>query len=202
MPNFFENFMQSSPHALADVRASLEKAAKDDRGFIDVLKDHHDYLDESISVLLDRNASDNSKQVQLIRFFKLLEMHGRAEQETLYPQLRQNEDMDVRLEGYVGKDEHDIAFQLEDELLQMGYLTTWNEVITAKAKVVATLVKNHIKEEESTMFPLAEQTLSEEELLNLRDEYLQKCKIYLEEVNDFSEESSERESSEPPSLHS
>ena len=180
MGNFLKSLMGSEPHSLESIRDSLEKSFMNDTDFISLLKEHHDYLQESISVLMDKDATDADKQSHLIRFFRLVEMHGKAEQETLYMSLKKNGEKEARLEGFGGQDEHDVAFQLEEELLAMGYLSDWNEEIAAKGKVAASLMFNHINEEESDMFPIAQNDIDEAELENMRDQYITKCKTYLD----------------------
>lgn len=186
MANFFKEMVRTEPHSLEEIRASLDKDLADHKQFVPLLREHHDYLRESISVLMDTDTTDFQKQEHLERFFKLVEMHGKAEQEVLYNHLKANDAREVRLEGFSGQDEHDIAFQLETELTGMGYKTKWNEEIEAKAKVVAGLLKNHLKEEENVMFPIAESHMTEEELEDMRDSYIQKCIGYL--INDRAEE--------------
>ena len=179
MANFLKEMVRTEPHTIDEVRASLDTDLADHKQFIPLLKEHHDFLEESISVLMDADSTDFQKQEHLERFFRLVEMHGKAEQEVLYAQLQGSTEKEARLEGFGGQDEHDIAFQLEAELTGMGYKTEWTEEIAAKAKVVAGLVKNHIKEEESTMFPIAESYMTEEEMEHMRDAYIQRCISYL-----------------------
>lgn len=157
------------------IRESLSQDREEQIDFIDLLKKHHDFLGESIRVLLDKNAEVYEKQAHLERFIKLLDMHGLAEQETLYRTLQDNEEKEARLEGFSGQNEHDIAYQLADELIDMNFSDEWSEEIDAKAKVLATLVKAHIKEEESNMFVIARSDLAEEELNTLSDSYIDKC---------------------------
>ncbi len=179
MENVFEKLGMTGSHTLQQVRASIDTDAQQETGFISLLKEHHDFLKESIKVIMDSKTSIPDKREHLSRFFNLLEMHGKAEQETLYVHLQQNTEEEARLEGLSGQDEHDIAFQLRDELLAMNYKTQWNDEISAKAKVVAGLIKNHIKEEESTMFSIAKNDLTDEEMEQMRVEYIAKCRSYL-----------------------
>lgn len=179
MSNFLKEIVRTEPHTLDEIRASLDKDMANHKQLVPLLKEHHNYLEESISYLLGDDSTDFQKQEHLERFFRLLEMHGKAEQETLYRHLKENSEKEARIEAFSGENEHEIAFQLEEELTGMGYKTEWTEVIEAKAKVVATLVKNHIKEEEHTMFTIAESHMTEEELELLRDAYVQKCIGYL-----------------------
>lgn len=185
MSNVIEDFFKALvPHEalpLEDVRVSLGEAIIDEMELIPVMEKHHDYIEESITVLLSKEATDAEKQDHLFRFFRLLEMHGKAEEEVLYPALRDNADKEARLAGFAAQDEHDVAFRMERELLEMGFRDSWNDEIAAKAKVVAGLVKNHIHEEETEIFPLAEKILTLPELKRMSETYLVKCKIYLED---------------------
>lgn len=179
MENIFQKLGITEPHTLDQVHASIETDLKKETGFITVLKEHHYFLEESINVIIDPTATIPEKRSHLGRFLSLLEMHAQAEQETLYIHLQQNIEEDARLEGLAGQDEHEIAFQIRDELIAMNYKTQWNDEIAAKAKVLATLVKNHIKEEESVMFHIAKKDLNEAEMDEMRIEYLDKCRSYL-----------------------
>ena len=179
MENVLQKLGIIEPHTLQQVRASIDTDAQQETGFIALLKEHHSFLEESIMVIMDPKATIPDKRAHINRFFNLLEMHGKAEQETLYVHLQQNTEEEARLEGLCGQDEHDVAFQLRDELQAMGYKTQWNDEIAAKAKVLASLVKNHIKEEEDIMFPIAKKDLSDEEMEQMRVEYIAKCRTYL-----------------------
>lgn len=183
MSNIFSEIIKCTPHTLQDVRKALDTAYANKTDVFDLMKQHHDYLKESISVVLDKDAPSFDKQFHLIRFFKLLEMHGKAEEETLYAQLRKNREQEARLEGFGGQDEHEIAFQLEEELAEMGYLTGWSEEIAAKGRVAVALVQNHIKEEENKMFQIALKDLSDSQLERMRIDYIDKCKATLQEVD-------------------
>lgn len=179
MDKVFQKLGITEPHTIHEVRSSIDIDAQKETGLLALLKEHHDYIKESIQVIMDATASIPDKRAHLNRFFSLVEMHGKAEQETLYIHLQQNIEEEARLEGLYGQDEHDIAFQLRDELLLMNYKTQWNDEIAAKAKVVATLLKNHIKEEESIMFPIAKKDLSDDEMEQMRIDYISKCRTYL-----------------------
>lgn len=182
MANFVKEILRTEAHSLEEIRVALDDAEKVHKQFVPLLKEHHDYLLESIAAITDKDSTDLQKQDHLERFFRLVHMHGKAEQEVLYAHLKGSDEKEARLAGFAGQDEHDLAFLMESELLEMGYKSNWNEQIEAKAKVVAGLLKNHIKEEESLMFPIAEANMTEEELEDMRDAYIQKCIGYL--IND------------------
>jgi hemerythrin-like domain-containing protein len=183
IPRVIENLrrtLKGEPHSLEDVRTSLDDTDSSELDLISLLEVHHDYLNESISVLIDRNAFPSEKQLHLTRFSHLLMMHAKAEEETLYRSLQRADTREARLEGLAGQDEHNIAYQLIRELQDLSSGLTWSEDIDAKARVVAEVMANHIREEEGQMFPTAKRRVSGEELHSLSFEYLQKCKKFLD----------------------
>lgn len=179
MEDLFQRLGITEPHTIDQVWESIGADTEKETGLIDILKEHHGFLKESIFVILDPNATIPDKRFHLSRFFNLTEMHAKAEQETLYIHLQHNTEEEARLEGLSGQDEHDIVFKLRDELMSMNYKTQWNDEIAAKANVTVNFVKNHIEEEESLMFPIAKNDLSEIEMEEMRVEYLAKCRSYL-----------------------
>lgn len=170
------------PHSLSSIRASLEDDKKTGVSLIELLEKHHDYLKESIVVLADRVATADEKQTHLDRFLHLLNMHGKAEEESLYEGLIRNSAKEARLEGLAGRGEHDHAFLISKELQGLNFNIKWTEEIEAKAKIMAGLVANHIKEEESVMFHIAKKDLSEVEMKKLTELYLAKCMTYINEA--------------------
>ena len=174
------NFLSIEPHSFDEIRMELDEAIGTTPDFIHFLKTHHDYLEESIDVLTDTKSSVPDKQEHLSRFLILLDMHGHAEEETLYRRLVGDDSKTARVEGLGAQDEHDIAYQMGDELIAMDFTRLWNEQIESKAKVLATLVQNHIKEEESVMFKLANHQIDAVEFDRLAKDYVIKCMLYLD----------------------
>jgi hemerythrin-like domain-containing protein len=169
---------------LEELRLSIEEDSQNLPKFIGLLKKHHDYLQTGISILTDKEATVLEKQASLAQFLHVLNMHAQAEEETLYETLHHHENKDARLEGIAGQDEHDLAYQLGGELKDMAFEKIWSEEVDAKAKVLATLVLNHLQEEETTMFPIAQKSMGTDELNQLALDYLELCKSYLEiEIN-------------------
>lgn len=177
--NFKASF-QSDRLSLEEIRNTISEDQETKFDFIDLLEKHHDYLEESISVLTDKDASSADKQVQLNRFIHLLNMHGKAEEESLYQGLKQSAEKEARLEGIAGQDEHNVAFQLANQLKQYNFEDSWSEEVDAKAKVLANLVQNHINEEETEMFTIAENAIEPLKMDIICGLYLEKCKIYLD----------------------
>jgi hemerythrin-like domain-containing protein len=174
------NLFSNEPHNLMELRDSLDESIQNVQSFISILEDHHDYLEESIDALMDIDAEIPYKQFHLMRFLMLVDMHGHAEEETLYERLEEDQTKTARVEGYRGQNEHDLAYQLSEQLRAMDFENYWSDEVAAKAMVLASLVKNHIEEEEDTMFDVAESYIDEAELARLATEYINKCRDYLD----------------------
>ena len=177
----FKTTFQGDLLSMQEIRQTISEDQKTKSDFIGLLEKHHDFLEESIAVLTDKEASSAEKQVHLTRFIHLLFMHGKAEEETLYQSLKHAEEKEARLEGIAGQDEHDVAFQMAKELKAMDFEVSWSEEIDAKAKVLASLVQNHINEEETEMFTIAENAIAPIKMDVISGFYLEKCKVYLDE---------------------
>jgi hemerythrin-like domain-containing protein len=180
--NQIKKTIHGDPTSIEEIQESLRLSRDADIDFVEVLEKHHEFLEESISVLTDNDAEIPDKQFHLERFLRLLRMHGVAEQETLYVALKDNAVKEARLEGFGGQDEHEVAFQMSDELFAMKFQDAWTVEIEAKAKVVANLVKNHIQEEESQMFSIAKEDIPEAKLQDLTGVYIDKCVALLAEL--------------------
>ena len=173
---------QKDFRSLDQLRTSLDRFDEGEQpDFVRLLKQHHDYLKESIGFLIAPDVPAADKQFHLARFLSLVAMHGKAEEETLYVALQDSDSMQARVEGFGGQDEHDLAYQLADELDEAAFEDRWNDEIAAKAKVIAGLVQNHLKEEESVMFKVAEEAIDDDALRVLALDYLDRCRVYLDE---------------------
>lgn len=172
--------LRGEPHTFTEIRTMLEDARIEEVPLIDILQQHHRFLNESIVILLDHDSSTVEKQMHLVRFLRLLDMHARSEEETLYRSLHRHTSHDVVREGLIGKDEHEIAFQVANDLRVLDFQTRWSDDVDAKAKVLAGLVHNHIKHEERVMLPLAKKSLLPGEFVVLATDYLDLCEFYLD----------------------
>ncbi len=146
-----------------------------------LIKQQHEILRESIEVLKSEDAEDAKKQSHLARFIPILKMHSEAEEQTIYPVLREVHDEEtemVTLEAYT---EHALAKSLVEELETSGFQYSWTPEIAAKAKVLAELVEHHAEEEEDEFFDMARENLFEIELQSLGAEFLAKCREILPE---------------------
>lgn len=161
------------------LRQSLDQE-DDDASILPILTNHHKYLKEYASVMISPNSSINEKQDVAQLFFTIFEMHSRAEEKSLYRALKQSTNADIRLEGLRSLDEHELAHDLVRELKNMGCTIEWSEPIEAKMNVLSVLILNHLKGEEKIMFPMTDKYVSEEMQMDLADNYLEHCRIYLD----------------------
>ena len=164
---------------LEQLRFSLEEE-EDETSIIPILKNHHKYLKDYAYILMDKTTSYKAKLEKASLFFIILNMHSRAEEEILYQSLKKSTNKIVRLEGLRGQDEHELVYQLIDELKLMGAENSWSEAIDAKMHVLASLVKSHVDQEEQRIFKTVEEFIQESTLMDLTDDYLDKCKMYLD----------------------
>ncbi|MBC7397790.1 MAG: hemerythrin domain-containing protein [Bdellovibrionales bacterium] len=176
--------MNTEGNTLENLKVSLEHDLNSQPHLLAVLEKHHDFLDESLSVLVDPNANLEDKKLHLMRFVHVINMHGRAEEETLYPKLMQSGSREARFQAHVSKTEFDLAFQLSDEIRDLEQKEDWSDEVDAKTKVMASLVRTHLREEERLLFPLAKKTLDPEVIEQMTLVYLDKCIQYLELVID------------------
>ena len=172
--------LRGEPHTFTEIRNIIEDARIGEYDLIEVLLQHHRFLNESIVVLLDVESSSQEKQMHLARFLRLLDMHGHAEEETLYRSMIRHSERDVIRQGLVGQDEHEIAFQLAADLRAMEYQAIWTDDVDAKTKVLADLIHHHMVEEERVMFPLARKSLLPGEFTVLASDYLDVCEFHLD----------------------
>ena len=122
-----------------------------------ILKDHKP-IKELILILKDPDVSISEKQTAYAEFEPTLSCHARAEEESLYVYLKQEDDL--RIEGLEGDTEHAIADQLMNEINESeGDDDTW----MAKVKVLAEIVDHHVKEEEKDVLKEVRKDFSSEE---------------------------------------
>lgn len=165
------------------LRQSLDEE-EDETSIISILGSHHKYLREYVNVFLNSNIESKDKIATARLFFPIFTMHAKAEEEVFYDTLKDATNEELKLDGLKAHDEHALAFELIEELKAMNCGLIWTQDIDTKIRALATMVQNHLKEEELILFPLAEKYIPESQLLNLSDDYLEKCKLYLEEAEE------------------
>lgn len=109
-----------------------------------ILRDHEP-LKRLIQTLKDSGIERSQKEGPYEKFVPLLLAHAKAEEQSLYNQMK--EMTDLRIEGFEGDTEHALA----DQLIQEINATPDDDQWTAKVKVVAAMVEHHIQEEEESI---------------------------------------------------
>lgn len=163
---------------LKNTTAVSKVAAKD---ILVLMKEQHDQLRQSIVVLQDEKLDALNKQDELAKFINLLNMHSEAEEQTIYDVLK-----DIQASEFTtleAIEEHALAKNLVQDLEDADYKSYWTQTISAKAKVLADIVENHIKMEEHVFFKEARSLLTKAELINLAEEFQQKCDELKEGMN-------------------
>ena len=135
-----------------------------------ILMDHKP-LKKLIKVLKG-DAEIDEKEPAFEKFAPLLLGHAEPEEESLYVNMKSEEDL--RVEAYEGDTEHAIASGLIEQI----YATDDEDIWMAKVKVLAELVEHHIEEEEEEMLPDVKKHMDIEmrvaagrEYIRLRDEF-------------------------------
>jgi hypothetical protein len=174
-----EDLMQL--HSLEHIRTSLEEDQRNALDIVTVLERHQAFLQDSVNTILDAGAKVELKQFHLDRLLHLLNMHAKAQEETLYRHLIASDAADARQAGFAGRFESQLIFQVGYELYSMNFHSAWTEEIEAKSGILLRLVQNRIRENNETVFETAEKRLDPVELEYLAHEYLKKCLNYLDD---------------------
>lgn len=130
-----------------------------------VLRDHKP-IKELILILKDPEVSLSKKHTAFMEFEPMLSSHARAEEETLYDQLKDKDK--TRIEALEGDSEHEIADRLMNEIKQ---ITGDDDLWMAKVKVLAEIVDHHVKEEEKDVLKDTIKSLSTAERAEVGAEY-------------------------------
>ncbi len=126
-----------------------------------LLKNDHKSVGAMLDEILkckpgDDRIDDLAKSIETA-----LTVHAKIEEQYFYPALRdQAESGKARMEIFELYTEHDIIKHLVTLLKQDGRR---NEPFLAELHVLANNVKEHVKEEEGRIFPLAEELLTNDE---------------------------------------
>lgn len=168
-------------HSLEYIRLSLEHDQKNSLDLVSLLEKHHEFLRESAKYLQAPNVEPQLKQFHLSRLLHILNMHSKAQEETLFTNLIASDAQDARMEGFEGRYTSTLIFQLGYELYAMNFFKAWSEEIEVKTKILLSNVLNRIKQDEEKTFEIAENRLTRDELEYLASQYVAKCINYLDD---------------------
>jgi hemerythrin-like domain-containing protein len=137
---------------------------------LDVIKKEH----REVAAMLDRADKCDPGDKQLIDLAKKIEtalsIHVKIEERLFYSRLRQDaEEVDQRVDVYEAYTEHDVASHLI-QLLKSSRKP--DEKFKAEMQVLGESIKHHVKEEESTVFTIARELLSQNERSELGDKWI------------------------------
>lgn len=157
--------------------AKDQSAATSDSGEIIslILRDHKP-IKELILILKDPEVSLAEKQPAFAKFEKTLLTHAKAEEESLYIQLKEADDL--RIEGLEGDTEHALAEQL---IMEVKESEDDEDLWMAKVKVLAEVVGHHVKEEEKELLKKVRKEFSTPERTEMGLMYSQLLKIHRED---------------------
>lgn len=139
-----------------------------DSDIIKLILTDHIPLKKLIKTLIDTDIKFSEKKPSFEKFATQLLAHAKPEAESLYARLKEGKG-EMRLEGFEGETEHDIAENLIEEIRQTEDRNEW----LAKVKVLGELVRHHIEEEEGEMFKVVKREFDTEDRVDIGEEYLQ-----------------------------
>jgi hemerythrin-like domain-containing protein len=151
---------------------------------IDLILLDHQYVKECIDVLVDEDADKKLKLEVARGFLDAVHRHSLAEKRAIYRPLEDNEELHFNvLEAEI---EHGIVDRKVTSLKQKLFgVRTLKDEVEAELKVLAELVRNHIREEESELLPRMNEEVSEETLIELGASFMRLRKFTPEELKNF-----------------
>lgn len=155
-----------------------------DMNVIDMILIDHRFVKQCIEILIDEKADKRQKLNVGRSFLDALERHSEVEREVIYAPLEAEEEFHFSiLEAQI---EHGIV----DEKIKLlkprvSRSRVLKDEIEAELKVLAELVKVHIKEEESELLPKMSSELEEEILKEMGEVFMNLRKISPKELRDY-----------------
>jgi hemerythrin-like domain-containing protein len=129
----------------------------------DLLHDDHETVDRMFDQLSTGNTGSKSRADLRDDLVRELSVHAAIEEQILYPVAREFVPA-VESEILEDLEEHHVMKVLANELAD---LDPDDKRFAAKATVLAEVVRHHVEEEESDLFPVLEDRFSDEELEDL-----------------------------------
>lgn len=157
---------------------------KNERPIFDLLKRDHDEVSELLHEL--ESAGSRKAQELLGEITRKITAHSRAEESVFYGHLLHNER--TRAKILEALEEHKLVDTL---LLELDRLQTKDEKFKAKVGVLRDNVGHHVDEEEGELFPLARQIISEEEAVELGQQFLAERERHLRDLSRLDESAAE-----------
>jgi hemerythrin-like domain-containing protein len=167
-----------------DQESNLPMMSEKSANIVDLLLLDHQFLKDCIETLTDEDADRSKIASTGKKFLAVLEKHSKGEKKTIYADLEQ------RREFHFAIVESEIEHGLVDMKVRMlkpkfAHIHRANDQLAAEIKVVAELVKHHIREEESELLPKVNDLVAEDKLLELGSRFLKIRQFTPEELQDY-----------------
>lgn len=144
-----------------------------------ILRDHVEI--RPLLRLIKNTGRDLDERWQAFeRFIPLLVAHTKPEEGVLYSGMKQVEKL--RAEGFEGEVEHSLV----DQMVEEAKRERDEDILSAKMKVLADLVENHLEQEERLLLPHFKRASSREQLVELGQEFLRLKREIMAEGGDDS----------------
>lgn len=155
-----------------------------DVSIIDLLLFDHQYIKKCIEVLRDEKKEKRQKLFVARGFLDAVQKHSLAERKAVYSVLESNEELHFTiLEAEI---EHGIIDQKVKAIKnKLTRVRTLKDEVEAELKVLAELLKNHLREEESEMFPKMQEAIDEETLREIGGDFMRLRKLTPKDLTEF-----------------
>lgn len=155
------------------IQEQIVRFRQKDSDIIEVIEEDHNLLKKLIKVMKDSDIAAEDRFGAYEEFAILLIAHFKPEEETLYTEMKKNENL--REEAFEGVVEHMLADQLVEEIKK----TTDKDLKAARIKVLAEIVEHHIEDEEERFLPSFKKESDFEIRKKLGNEFLKQKVKYL-----------------------
>jgi hemerythrin-like domain-containing protein len=155
-----------------------------DINVIDLILIDHRFIKECVETLANDLADKNLKLSMAKGFLETLTLHSIAEKNIVYAPLVDEEEFHFNiLESQI---EHGIVDE-KVKLLKpkVAHAKILKDELSAELKVLAELVKHHIKEEESELLPKMSEQLDQETLKLMGEEFMKARKMNSNDLKDY-----------------
>lgn len=151
---------------------------------IDLILIDHRFIKECVETLGNEKADKNLKLTMAKGFLEALALHSVAEKNIVYDRLQEDEEFHFNiLEAQI---EHGIVDE-KVKLLKpvVAHTKVLKDELEAELKVLAMLVKKHIKEEESELLPKMREQIDEETLKNMGEAFMKARNMSSNDLRDY-----------------
>jgi len=167
-------------------KRSVKQSHIRDLNIIDIILIDHQYIKECIEILVNEKSSKSHKLEIANGFLTSLKKHSSVEEKVVYLPLETEEEFHFNI--LEAKIEHGIVEEKIKELKpKIAHSKVLKDELEAELKVLAELVKNHLKEEESELLPKMNELLEEETLKLMGSEFMKLRKMTSADIENYSE---------------